>query len=87
MEVIRRPDEDGQINNNQIKQDDADEERQNAHKMRFETHLDIVNKSDVKKYAGKTLRMSIHEIVPNDMKVMNNKGKKESLNVKTYHPV
>ena len=47
-----------------------------------------MNKGDVKKFGGKTLRYSIHEVQPvNDMKVMNNKGKKESVNVKTYHQV
>lgn len=68
--------------------EDQDEERQNPHKIRFDSHLDIVNKADVKKFGGKTLRLSIHEIQPiNDFKIPNTKGKKESINFKTFHPV
>lgn len=70
------------------KSEDLDEDRQNAHKIRFDSHLDIVNKADIKKFSGKTLRLSIHEIQPvNDIKLTNTKGKKESINVKTFHPV
>ena len=58
--------EDAQIDKKYMSEE-MEEERQNPHKIRFDCHLDIVNKAEVKKFAGKTLRLSIHEDSKYDM--------------------
>jgi len=54
----KKAEEEGKI------QEEDDEDRQNPHKIRFDAHMDIVNKADKKKYAGKQLRFSVYEQVP-----------------------
>ena len=65
QEAIRAIKETQEIDNNYTKNlspDNNDEdERQNPHKIRFDAHIDFINKADIKKYGGKTLRLSIHE--------------------------
>jgi hypothetical protein len=90
-EAIKNQQQEPQLNGGQInKLNDGDEERQNPHKIRFDAHLDIVNKADKKKFSGKTLRLSIYELVPalnfqNPAQKPNAKNK--ITNVTTYHSI
>lgn len=45
-----------------------------------------MNKADKKKFGGKTLRFSIHELVPAP-KLQNNNGKGKNVNTHTFHPI
>lgn len=74
--------------NGQINDPDQEEERQNPHKIRFDAHLDIINKTDKKKYGDKVLRFSIHELVPApNLQDSKKDPKGKNVNVHTFHPI
>ena len=70
-------------------QPDGEEERQNPHKIRFDAHLDIINKQDKKKFGDKVLRFSIHELVPAPNMSENTKKDPKAKNMiaHTFHPI
>lgn len=85
-EAIKNPQQDS-FPNGKIQSPDQEEERQNPHKIRFDAHLDVINKADKKKYGGKTLRFSIHELVPAPTLEKSNTKGKNAVNVNTFHPI